>query len=174
MNTDVQDEIQAQDDVLEDEIPLREEAASLLELTKNKVDNNGFTPCPSCTIPIHIQKNHCPNCNSNIAANNALLRESLRRLAEIQAELDGQHRGHVKNRVGDSKKPTFGQRFKRLFSGPEAPEEVTPPVTDPKGPRILDNVNDGDQLKVLENCDPWYKIKTRDGKTGWVYSTFLE
>jgi hypothetical protein len=174
MNTDVENETPPQADGTDDVVSLREEAASLVELTKNKVNRDNLTPCPACTILIHINENHCPHCNSNIAAENALMRESLRRLAEIQAKLDGQHEDYVKDRQNQSKKPTFGQRFKHFFSGEETPVTVKPPIPDPEGPRILDNIADGDQVKVLENCDPWYKIKTRDGKTGWVYSTLIK
>ena len=174
MKTDVQNETQAPADRPDDTVSLRKEAASLVELTKNKVNRDNLTPCPSCTILVHINENHCPHCNSNIAAENALMRESLRRLAEIQAQLDGQHEDHVKRRADQSKKPSFGRRVKHFFSGEEPPAETKPPVSAPGGPRILENLAAGDQLKVLENCDPWYKVKTRDGKTGWVYSTLLE
>jgi hypothetical protein len=174
MKTDVIDETQDQVEQNDEEVPLREEAASLVELTKNKVNRDNLTPCPSCTILVHIKQNHCPHCNSNIAANNALMRESLRRLGEIQSELDGEHQDHVKGRPDESKKSTFGERFRHFFSGSEPEEEVKPPVPDPKGPRILDTLAEGDQLKGLETCDPWYKVKTRDGKTGWVYSTLVK
>lgn len=174
MKTDVENETTAPADLTDDVADLREEAASLVELTKNKVNRDKLTPCPACTILVHISENHCPHCSSYIAAENALMRESLRRLAEIQAALDGQHEDHVKASQNASKKPTFGHRFKHFFSGQEPPVEVKPPIPDPKGPRILDAIADGDQVKVLECCDPWYKIKTRDGKTGWVYSTIIK
>jgi hypothetical protein len=100
------------------------------------------------------------------------MRESIRRLEEIRAILDGRHKTHLqRHRDDDSAKPPVKERFKRFFSGqrPEEEPDDTPQLVD--GPRVLDTVSEGDQLKVLECEGPWLKIKTREGRTGWVYST---
>lgn len=170
MKTDVLKEAPVAAGRIDHHAALKDEAASLVELTKNKINRGNLTPCPSCDILVPVKTNHCPHCNSNIAANNALMRESMKRLDEIRAELDGKHGKQVKNR-GDREKVTLGKRIRRLFSNTQKQEESGPTASDPKGPRILDTVADGDQLKVLECDDPWYKVRTRDGRTGWVFST---
>jgi hypothetical protein len=170
MKTDVQKEEPVAAGRIDNYAALEDEAASLVELTKNKINRDNLTPCPSCYILVPIKANHCSHCNSNIAANNALMRESMKRLDEIRAELDGQHLRHVKNRR-DQAKTTLGERIRRLFSNTQTREDSDLAAPDPKGPRILDTISNGDQLKVLESDDPWYKVKTRDGRTGWVFST---
>jgi hypothetical protein len=104
------------------------------------------------------------------------MRESLRRLGEIRGELDGQHEVHVESRRDASEKRSFGERIKQFFSGSPREEELDgiAPEAGLKEPRLFDTVAVGDPVKVLDAADPWYKVKTRDGKTGWVYSTILK
>jgi hypothetical protein len=40
--------------------------------------------------------------------------------------------------------------------------------------RIVATANDGDKLTVLERRGAWYKVKTSDGQTGWVYSSLVK
>jgi len=40
--------------------------------------------------------------------------------------------------------------------------------------RIVATANDGDKLTVLEKRGDWYKVKTGDGQTGWVYSSLVK
>ena len=179
METDVQTETPVENGETDELTPMREEIESLVELIKDKVDGDNLTPCPGCTILVDIKLNRCPHCDSNIAANNALMRESTRRLDEIKGELDGQHEVFVESRRDPSEKRSFGERFKRFFSGSPREEDLeeTAPQEfrmEPESPRIFDTIAVGDPVKVLEAADPWYKVKTRDGKTGWVYSTILK
>ncbi len=150
---------------------LKAEVASLLEITKHKINKDNLTPCPACNVLVHVKLNKCPHCESFIAANNALMRESMRRLAEIQAELDREHLGCVERIRKESGKLSLGERIKSLFSPRRIPESRAPEGPDPTGPRILDRTFEGGQLKVLELDGPWCKVSTRDGRTGWVYST---
>jgi hypothetical protein len=154
-----------------DDPDLRSEVASLLELTKHKINKESLTPCPACNVLVHVKLNKCPHCDSFIAPNNALMRESMRRLLEIQAELDREHLDRVEKIQKQSGKKTLGERIKYLFSSPRPPDGKTPEGPDPTGPRILDRTFEGGQLKVLECDGPWCKVSTRDGRTGWVYST---
>ena len=171
--------ITAVESATDDHAELRTEIDRRVELTKHKIDRNDHTPCPSCTILVHVQLNRCPHCESDIAAHNALMRESLRRIGEIQAELDGRHREQVERRDAESAKPPMGERIKRFFSGAGTGEESGAEgsisiESDASVPRILGDVSPGDQLKVLETDGPWFKVKTRAGKTGWVYSTLVK
>lgn len=150
---------------------LRDEVTSLLEITKHKIKKDNLTPCPACNVLVHVKLNKCPHCESFIAANNALMRESMRRLAEIQAELDREHLGRVDRIRKESSKRSLGERIKSLFSPQRVPEREKLAGPDPTGPRILDRTFEGGQLKVLELDGPWCKVTTRDGRTGWVYST---
>ncbi|MDH3197505.1 MAG: SH3 domain-containing protein [Candidatus Krumholzibacteria bacterium] len=188
MTTDVQTEAPAMVDETsaESEAPvevdriesaeLRAEVASLLEITKGKLKRDNHTPCPACTLLVDIQANRCPHCDSFIAANNALMRESLRRLNEIRAELDGRHGEYVDDLGKEPAKPPLRERIKRFFSSPRAqrPSEPAGLTQDVTAPRLLRNTAEGDPLRVLETDGPWYKVKTRDGQTGWVYSTLVQ
>lgn len=175
METDVRDDVPVETEEQDELAPMREEIESLVELIKDKVSSDNLTPCPGCNILVDINANLCPHCESNIAANNALMRESIRRLDEIRLELDDQHDIQIETRRETESKIGLGERIRRIFSGPREEELVEEPVAEsrPDGPRLFDTVNIGDPVKILETADPWYKIKTRDGKTGWVYSTIL-
>jgi hypothetical protein len=156
----------------EERTALRDEASALLELTKNKIKRDQTTPCPGCNILVPIKANDCPHCESNIAAHNALMRESLRRLDEIRAELDDRHDKLLEDRRNEEARPAVRERLKRFFSGAEPVDVPEVAARNTDGPRVLDTVSEGDQLKVLECDGSWLKVKTRDGRTGWVYSTF--
>lgn len=173
MTTETDTEAPAAVEETDERVALKEEAETLLQLTKNKVNRDGTTPCPGCNILVSLRANHCPHCESNIAAHNALMRESIRRLDEIRAELDGRHGKLLKDRRDESEKTTFGQRLKRFFTGQEEDDRPPKALRDLSGPRLLDSVAKGDQLRVVECDGPWIKVKTRDSRTGWVYSTLL-
>ena len=152
---------------------LRTEVEYLLELTKHKIQKGDMTPCPACTLLVHLTENRCHHCDSFIAANNALMRESQRRLGEIRAQLDGDHRSHSEREKDDNVSLSFGEKFKRIFAGSPEPVAPKPVAADPRAPRVLRNTAEGDPLKVVECDGPWLKVKTRDGQTGWVYSTLV-
>jgi hypothetical protein len=40
--------------------------------------------------------------------------------------------------------------------------------------RVLTTVNQGDKLKVLDRQGAWCKVQTKDGQTGWVYSSLVK
>jgi len=155
------------------ESDLNRELESFLEITKHRIRPHGETPCPACSLLVHMDLNVCPHCESFIAANNALMRESVRRLGEIQAQLNGEHIAHSKSRKRADEGPSFGERMKRFFSGPKEDDAPSASPVDPTAPRLLRNTAEGDQLKVIEYDGPWFKVKTRDGQTGWVYSTLM-
>lgn len=147
---------------------LREELESLMHFKAQNVHKGVLTPCPACTTLVKIRANHCPNCESNIAANNALVREHLRRIDEIRAELDGDGARH-----GTIPKRTLGQRLKRLFSINAKDEEAASLEPDPIRRRLLDDVPQGDYFRILEHDGAWCRVRTRDGRTGWVFSTIV-
>jgi hypothetical protein len=157
---------------------LQLELDRLLDFKKENVREKDLTPCPACTIPVRFDVDRCPHCESNIAAHNALVRESLRRLDEITAEIDREHDRLVDTTHEDTG-PSLGRRLKNFFSGSQAPEPSESP-NPPARPlwavedmRTLDNIWEGEPLKVLECRGPWLRVKTRDGRKGWVYSTIV-
>jgi hypothetical protein len=152
---------------------LRAEVASLLEITKDRIKKDNLTPCPACNVLVHVKLNKCPHCDSYIAPNNALMRESLRRLGEIRARLDGEHRDLRERKARQAAKSSIGERFRRLFLSNREDEAAAHGAPDPTGPRLLDRTFEGGQLKVLECHGPWYRVSTRDGKIGWVFSTLM-
>jgi hypothetical protein len=171
MTTDTANESPALDEAPHESTELHAEIEQLLEFKRERVRNDNLTPCPACTTLVKITVNQCPYCESNIAANNALVRESLRRLDEISAELDRQHGHHVEQQETPTKR-SFGERLKHFFTG-SAPKDTTTPTPRTPEHRLLEDVHAGDQFKVLESCGTWCKVKLRDGRTGWVYSTIV-
>ena len=189
MTTDVESKAPERDDAvtsgpgitdvageIDDPELLLEEIDRLVELTKHKIDRDNQTPCPSCNILVHIQLYQCPHCESNIAAHNALMRESKRRLAEIRGELDGQSGKRVERGETVTARRPLGARVRRFFTGAGPEEDAVPEkiASDASAPRLLGEVSPGDQLTVLESDGPWFKVKTRQGKTGWVFSTLIK
>jgi hypothetical protein len=146
----------------------RDEIHELLRIKKmHKIDGR-TVPCPSCTVPVEITINQCPFCESDIAAETALARETTRRLRELSGELDREHH----QRPGDEEpKPRgFFDRLKYLFEGDPKPDPNANKI-DPYAKRLLSNISPGDSVKVLDEDGPWLKVKTMAGEIGWVYST---
>ena len=40
--------------------------------------------------------------------------------------------------------------------------------------KIITTVKRGEELKVTDKTQSWYKIKTKAGKTGWVHATLVK
>jgi hypothetical protein len=144
----------------------RKEIDDLLRIKQARRIDGDKVPCPSCGVQVGISINRCPFCESDIAAETALARETTRRLRELAGELDSEHA----ERTQEPPKPRgFFQRLKYLFEGD--PEPVEAPKVDPHAKRLLSNLAAGDTLRVIEEDGPWLKVKTMSSETGWVYST---
>jgi hypothetical protein len=150
----------------------REEIDELLRIKRVHRFDAGQVPCPSCTVVVDMTINRCPFCESDIAAETALARETTRRLRELSGELDAEHGA----RSTDEEPPRRGflARLKYLFEGDPEPDPFDAIKVDPHARRLLGVVSPGDVLKVLEEDGPWLKIKTAGGAIGWVYSTVRE
>ncbi|HEU4365800.1 MAG TPA: SH3 domain-containing protein [Candidatus Krumholzibacteria bacterium] len=144
-----------------------DEIDELMRIKRTRRIEAGRVPCPSCTVPVEMTINRCPFCDSDIAAETALARETTRRLRELSGEFDAEHAARPEEE-GPQRRGFF-QRLKYLFEGD--PEPVAPPTIDPHAKRLLSNVSPGDTLKVLDEDGPWLKVKTAGGDIGWVYST---
>jgi len=160
-NTEIKEETQAPAEPVETPETLKVELESLIRFRKEKIPAEGITLCPACMTHVQVSANECPNCDSNIAPNNALVRESLRRLEEIETRLNGENR-QFRGRPG------FFSRLKAVFSPPQ--EEAAGSAATEAGPRFLDGVKEGDKIVVLERLGPWCRVKTPDKQTGWIYS----
>ena len=178
MSTELIEEKEVTEDIETSEVaetpaePLHEELSRLLSFKQKHVPSEGVTPCAACTTHVPVTTDNCPHCNSYIAPNNALVREALRRIDEINAELDGELDGVRSSDRGEPATGFWG-KLKRFFSSDEA-GDLTPEQPIEDGPRFLDRVAEGDQLIVVSRHGSWYKVKTRDSRTGWLYSTFVE
>jgi hypothetical protein len=137
---------------------------------RHKLDGNRV-PCPCCGVVVEFTINRCPFCDSDIAAETALARETTRRLRELSGELDAEH---AARRDGEEapKKRGFFARLKYLFAGD--PDPVDAPKVDPHAKRLLSNLAPGDSFKILAEDGPWIQVKTMGGEIGWVYSTVRE
>ena len=174
MTTDVPDETEIATELLEEETDQAEELAILIEATAHKVDRDRQTPCSACGLPVKVKENQCPHCDSNIAPNNALMRESLRRIDEIRAAIDGTVSAQIDKHRSPELRRGIWARIKMAFSSsPPAYDPVSTRFV-PAGPRLLDTVSPTDTLTVLDCDGPWLKVKRRDGEVGWIYSTFSE
>lgn len=99
----------------EEQGSFQEELRRLTEFKKNNVKKDQ-TPCPACATYVSIKANKCPHCSTDIAANNALVRESLRRLDEINGELDELHDKHIERHKQETAQRPFTERFTGFFA----------------------------------------------------------
>jgi hypothetical protein len=95
----------------------------LRDFKKGNVKRNNQTLCPACATHVSIKANKCPQCSSDIAANNALVRESLRRLEEVTAELDAIRDEHMERIHGAPTRP-FSERLQAFFFDPQTREDM--------------------------------------------------
>jgi hypothetical protein len=147
----------------------RAEIEELLRIKRSRRIDGTRVPCPSCTVPVEFTLNRCPFCESDIAPETALARETTRRLRELSGELDVENTART-NTDEEPVRRGFFARLKYLFEGdPEIdPLDAMP---DPHAKRLLGNVSQGDTLKVQAEDGPWLQVKTSAGLIGWVYST---
>ena len=148
----------------------REEIDELLRIKESRRIDAGRVPCPSCGVVVEMAANHCPFCDSDIAAETALARETTRRLREISGELDVEHANRTRPEDEPARRGFFA-RLKYLFEGDPEPNLADVPRVDPHAKRLLGLLSPGDSLKVLEEDGPWLQVKTMAGEIGWVYST---
>jgi len=146
-----------------------DEVNELLRLKKSRRMGETKIPCPSCGVVVEMTINRCPFCESDIAAEAALARETTRRLRELSGALNLEHA----TRTRETPKPRgFFERLKCLFQGDPAPESVDTFKTDPFAKRLLGSLAPGDAIRVIGEDGPWLQVKTPTSEIGWVYSTF--
>jgi hypothetical protein len=160
MSTDIE-----RDEMMQDATPAVEEEApqtieELLEFKRERVQGD-MTPCPSCTLLVPINARRCVHCESNIEANNALVRETLRHIEEISGEIDSD--GRTLDRTWRSLK----NRIRRAVGASPRIEESIP---EGDTRRVLSGVQAGDQITVVSTHGAWARVRTRDGREGWVYA----
>ncbi|MEJ2719568.1 MAG: SH3 domain-containing protein [bacterium] len=131
----------------------------LLEFTRERVQGD-MTRCPACNLFVPISARRCQHCESNIEANNALVRETLRRIDDTAHRLDDE--GRALHRAWRSAK----NRIKRLFGRKSTIEGIVPGND---AQRDTVDVQAGDQITVAETHGAWALVQTADGRHGWVY-----
>jgi hypothetical protein len=147
-----------------------DEIDELLRIKKSRRFDANRVPCPSCGVVVDTTLNRCPFCESDIAAETALARETMRRLRELSGELDVEHARRA--RAEDApKRRGFFARLKYLFEGDPVTDPVDSLKVDPHAKRVLSNLAPGDSFKILAEDGPWLQVKTMGGDIGWVYST---
>ncbi len=147
----------------------REEVDELLRIKAAHKIEAGRVPCPCCGVVIETNVNRCPFCDSDIAAETALARETTRRLRELSGELDTENARRQRDEAPPERRGFFA-RLKYLFEGDPEPDPNALKV-DPHAKRLLSNLAPGDSFKILEEDGPWLKVKSMGGDIGWVYST---
>jgi len=96
---------------------LESEAERLNKFKRENIKKGDQTPCPACATLISVNANKCRHCSSDISAKNALTREILRKLDEVESELAalspaGPMMATVKKLIT---RPTFGPEIKILL-----------------------------------------------------------
>ena len=146
-----------------------EEINELLRIKGQRRMGDTKVPCPSCGVVVEMTINRCPFCESDIAAETALARETTRRLRELSGNLDLEHA----TRMRETPKPRgFFARLKCLFQGDPVPEPIDTFKSDPMLKRLLCNLAPGDAIRVIGEDGSWLQVKTPTSEIGWVYSTF--
>ena len=159
MSTDIESEELTQETTTAvEETPVAIE--ELLEFKRERVHGDQ-TPCPACNLLVPISARRCQHCESNIEASNALVRETLRHIDEIAAQIDNE--GRTLDRAWRSIK----NRLKRAFGGTTTIEGIVP-EGDARG--TLTGVEEGAQVTVVAVHGAWALVRTSDGREGWVYS----
>ncbi len=143
------------------------EIDELMRIKQSRKFDESRVPCPCCGVVVEITINRCPFCESDIAAETALARETTRRLREISGDLDAENARRVRAEERPKTRGFF-ERLKYLFEGDRV--EATPAV-DPHAKRLLSNLAPGDSFKILAEDGAWVQVKTQAGEIGWVYST---
>ena len=145
------------------------EIDELLRIKQSRRITDTKVPCPSCGVVVEQTLNRCPFCESDIAAETALARETTRRLREISGDLNLEHATRLK----ETPKPRgFFARLKCLFQGDPAPEPIETFKSDPTATRLLGHLAPGDAIRVIGEDGAWLQVKTPTSEIGWVYSTF--
>jgi hypothetical protein len=145
------------------------EINELLRIKQSRRMTDTKVPCPSCGVVVEMTINRCPFCESDIAAETALARETTRRLRELTGALDLEHA----TRMRVTPKPRgFFARLKCLFQGDPAPEPINTFASDPTATRLLGHLAPGDAIRVIGEDGTWLQVKTPTSEIGWVYSTF--
>lgn len=97
-------------------LALDQEAKKLLEFKKENIRKNHLTPCPQCATWINFKAKKCPQCTSDIAGHMQKVREQLKRLDEISAELYELHKKKMElYHEGSAYKPIW-ERVQAFFS----------------------------------------------------------
>ena len=152
----------------QDETPRGDEINELLRIKQAHRIEENRVPCPSCGVVVENTLNHCPFCESDITAEAALARETIRRLRELSGKLDGEHNARTK----DAPKPRgFFARLKAVFAGDPPPEPVNTFKADPTAKRLLGSLAPGDAIRIVGEDGAWLQVRTPSSETGWVYST---
>jgi len=159
MTTDIEHEESIQDPIAAVEEP-SDALEDLLAFMRERVRGN-MTRCPGCNLFVPISARRCRHCESDIAANNALVRETLRRIDEMTSRIDDE--GRAFDRAWRSMK----NRIKRMFGGAAT---IKGNVSEGDTKRALAGVHAGDQIIVVETHGAWTLVQTAEGRQGWVYS----
>lgn len=144
------------------------EIDELMRIKRNRRIGTDRVPCPSCGVVVEMTINRCPFCESDIAAETALARETTRRLRELSGELDAEHASRTREAP---KRRGFFARLKCLFEGDPEPEAINTFKIDPSARRLLNNLAPGDAIRVIAEDGQWLQVKTPGSEIGWVYST---
>ena len=146
------------------------EIDELLRIKQARKFDAKSVPCPCCNVMVEITINRCPFCDSDIAPETALARETMRRLRELSGEIDAEHakRGRAEEAP---KRRGFFARLKYLFEGDPVVNPADTTKVDPFAKRMLANQSPGDSIKILAEDGPWLQVKTVGGEIGWIYAT---
>lgn len=145
-----------------------DEISELLRVKRAHRIEEGRVPCPACGVTVASNINRCPFCESDIAAETALARETMRRLRELSGEVDAEHALGTREVPG---RRGFFQRLKCLFEGDPEPNTENRFRVDPSATRLLGNLAPGDAIRVIAQDGAWLQVKTPSSEIGWVYST---
>jgi len=156
-------DIEYEKSVQETTIPTEEPPVALEELVefvRERVQGD-TTRCPGGNLFVPISARRCQHCESNLEANNALVRETLRQIDEIAGRLDNE--GRSVNRAWCSIK----NRIKRKLGRTAAMNGI---AAENDAQHVLTGAQSGDQITVVATHGVWVRVRTADGREGWVYS----
>ena len=100
------------------------EAKRLLDFKKQNLKKKDLTPCPQCATLVNIQANKCPHCTSDISKHTKTVREELKKLNEITAQLYELHKREMELYHQETGHKPFWIKIRDFFNEPQVLQDL--------------------------------------------------
>jgi hypothetical protein len=95
-----------------------------MDFKRQHVRKNHLTPCSQCATPVNIQASKCPHCTSDIADHTRRVREELRRLRDVTAELYEIHKKEIELLQQEASETPVWERIRNFCGDPRLLQDM--------------------------------------------------